>query len=392
MWPQWTNMLSAWQWAILLAVPLSIIALYFLKLKRRPVEVPSTYLWRKTIEDLHVNSFWQRLRQSILLLLQLLLLAAVILALLRPSWQGTQLVGSRFILLIDNSASMSATDVMPSRLDEAKRLARELIDQMQSGDLAMIVSFSQRARIEQSFTDDRNELRRRIDSIRPTRHGTSLDEALKLARGLAMSRRGTTAEDTPSPSPDEASATLYLFSDGRFADVPDAEIEGLDPIFIPIGQPEPDNLGMVALGAAMSGLGTQQTQIIARVENFGFETKEVGLELYLDDQLLDADRISLPAGESRGVEFNLTAPGRAVIELRLAQPDQLTADDRAWAVLNPPSGQCAAGHGGQCPLGVGLADRRCAGVDRLDGTIARLSHHARVSPSGSRRKLGLNHL
>ncbi len=41
-------------------------------LKREPLEVPSTYLWHKSIEDLHVNSIWQRLRRSLLLLLQLL--------------------------------------------------------------------------------------------------------------------------------------------------------------------------------------------------------------------------------------------------------------------------------------------------------------------------------
>ena len=64
--------------------------LYFLKLKRQPLEVPSTYLWHRTIEDLHVNSLWQRLRQNLLLFLQLLLLLLAILACLRPSWQGTQ--------------------------------------------------------------------------------------------------------------------------------------------------------------------------------------------------------------------------------------------------------------------------------------------------------------
>ena len=56
----------------------------------QPLEVPSTYLWHKSIEDLHVNSIWQRLRQSLLLFLQLLLVALAILALLRPGWQRQQ--------------------------------------------------------------------------------------------------------------------------------------------------------------------------------------------------------------------------------------------------------------------------------------------------------------
>ena len=143
---------------ILAAVPPAIVALYFLKLKRHPLIVPSTYLWHKSIEDLHVNTIWQRLRRNILLLLQLLIIFLVMGALLRPSWQGTRLIGSRFVFLVDNSASMSATDVKPSRLEEAKSRVSELIDQMKSGDVAMIISFADTARVEQGFTDDRGLL------------------------------------------------------------------------------------------------------------------------------------------------------------------------------------------------------------------------------------------
>ena len=38
------NTLSPWQWGLLALVPPAIVALYFLKLKRQPLEVPSTYL------------------------------------------------------------------------------------------------------------------------------------------------------------------------------------------------------------------------------------------------------------------------------------------------------------------------------------------------------------
>src|SRR5262249_8008996 len=113
-----------WAFAALAVIPPLILLLYFLKLKRQPLEVPSTYLWTKAIEDLHVNSIWQRLRQSLLLLLQLLLIALIALALFRPGWRGQELTGSRFIFLIDTSASMSATDVEPSRLEAAKKFVR----------------------------------------------------------------------------------------------------------------------------------------------------------------------------------------------------------------------------------------------------------------------------
>src|SRR6187401_468631 len=108
------NTLVWWQWALLAVVPPLIVALYFLKLRREPLAVPSTYLWSKAIEDLHVNSLWQRLRQSLLLLLQLLLVALLAVTLVRPGWTGTALTGERFVFLIDTSASMNATDIAPS--------------------------------------------------------------------------------------------------------------------------------------------------------------------------------------------------------------------------------------------------------------------------------------
>src|SRR5690349_22691322 len=117
---QFSSPLSAAGWAVLAGVPVGIIALYFLKLRRRPVQVSSTLLWRRSLEDLHVNSLFQRLRKNLLLALQLLAVLLVILALLGPRVKGSAGRGQRYILTIDNSASMSATDVAPSRLAKAK--------------------------------------------------------------------------------------------------------------------------------------------------------------------------------------------------------------------------------------------------------------------------------
>ena len=64
-WLNFASPLSYPAWAVLAGVPVGIIALYFLKLRRRPVQVPSTLLWRRSLEDLHVNSLFQRLRMSL---------------------------------------------------------------------------------------------------------------------------------------------------------------------------------------------------------------------------------------------------------------------------------------------------------------------------------------
>jgi hypothetical protein len=331
------NTLSWWQWLILAAVPPAIVALYFLKLKRRPLEVPSTYLWHKSVEDLHVNSIWQRLRRNLLLLLQLLLIFLVMLALLRPSWQGRKLSGERFIFLVDNSASMQATDVAPNRLEEAKRRAGELIDQMDSGDVAMIVSFADTARVEQTFTDDRRRLRRSLEAIGPTQRSTSLLEALRVASGLANPGRSAEADNVSDVQVAEAlPAELFILSDGKFGPVTGFSLGNLKPTFVPIGLPGAANVGIEAFSVGHSQDGRDQLQAFARLENFGTEKATVLIELFLDGPLHGADRCQIAGGQTHAVAFPLGEVESGVLRLRATTGDHLAVDDEAFAVISPP--------------------------------------------------------
>src|SRR5437899_2408809 len=172
-------------WSALAGVPVGIIALYFLKLRRRPVQVPSTLLWKRSLEDLHVNSLFQRLRKNLLLFLQLLAVLLAMLALAGPRVRGTAGAGQRYVFAIDNSASMLATDVAPSRLARAKEEAKSVVATMGANDLAMVISFADRARVESSYTGNRALLRAKIDAIKPLQGTTSLRDALQVASGLA---------------------------------------------------------------------------------------------------------------------------------------------------------------------------------------------------------------
>ncbi len=54
----WLNSIGGLGWIVLAATPPLLLLLYFLKIRRQVVEVPSTMLWIQTIEDMHVNSLW----------------------------------------------------------------------------------------------------------------------------------------------------------------------------------------------------------------------------------------------------------------------------------------------------------------------------------------------
>src|SRR3982751_4201057 len=88
----------------------ALLILYFLKLRRREMEVPTTLLWKKAIQDLQVNAPFQKLRKNLLLLLQMLLLLLLLLALARPITNFSPGAGKMTVVLIDRSASMSTRD------------------------------------------------------------------------------------------------------------------------------------------------------------------------------------------------------------------------------------------------------------------------------------------
>lgn len=351
------NTLSPWQWGILGAVPPIILALYFLKLKRVPLEVPSTYLWRKSIEDLRVNSLWQRLRKSLLLLLQLLVVALAILALLRPGWQGTELTGGRLIFLVDNSASMStedadlnelATDGSTARLMIAKEKVGGLIDQMERDMTAMIVSFAGEPRVVQQFTDNTRLLRERLATIEPTIEPTDLSGALELADGLANPAQVSVQEGAPEvdvvpPEP----ATLFILSDGRFRDVEDFALGNLEPVYVPLGSPETKNLAITALETRRSESQTGGLQAFVQAANYGPNEVEAIIELRRAGALIDAQRLKLPSGESAGVTVPIgeADPGLSggVLTARLTADtlsetgDRLPIDNTAYAAINDAS-------------------------------------------------------
>lgn len=335
MWPQLQSTLAWWQWIILAVIPPAIVALYFLKLKRRPVEVSSTLLWRKTVDDFRVNSLWQRLRRSLLLWLQLLAAALIALALLRPGWRGVGLSAGRLVILIDNSASMQATDVRPSRLDEAKRRAAELIDQLDD-QVAMLISFSDVARVEQPFTSDRAALRRRLAAIGPSQRRTSLTEALQLAAGLASSARS--AVDRDEQNAPARRTRLVVLSDGQFEAAAGVPLGELDPVFVPIVAPLARNLAITAFSVERQPQQPDRLQAFAQVANFSADDAVVEVELsrVADSKAIAADRLAIPAGKTHSLTFELGALSAGALQLKINAADDLAADNEAWAAINPP--------------------------------------------------------
>jgi uncharacterized LabA/DUF88 family protein len=332
--------LTSWEWGVAAAVPVGIVLLYFLKLKRQPVEVPSTFLWKKSIEDLRVNSLWQRLRQSLLLFLQLLVVGLLLGALLRPAWNAEQ-PGERIILLMDQSASMGTSEQGGTRLKFAQEQARRIIEQMKPGDVGMVIGFDRTARVLASYTEDRQELLRGVDGMDVTQRSTDVREALSIASALANPQRILEQKGDAEVVPLELSAaagqeaTIYLLSDGVFPSANDFSLGNLKVEYIKIGQ-ETENVGIMSMAARSRYEDREGTEVFARVRNFSASPKSVQMELRLNGERRDLRRIEIPALAEQGISFAAMNKELGGLSLKLSPGDAFALDDEAWLVTTPP--------------------------------------------------------
>lgn len=359
---------------VLFCVPPVLILLYFLRLKRKAIPVPSTFLWKKSVEDLHVNRLMQWIRRNVLLLLQLLAALLMIYAVLGPRMHGAIVGGKHYILLIDTSASMSATDTKPDfadRLAWAKAEALKEIDAATDADSGMVIEFNDVAQIRQSYTTNRAALRKAVEAITPTQRPTHLDEALSLAASLANPNRSTENEVAAPANPEPGKertyvavegmqADVHLFSDGKFPPVPDFALTNLNLTFhtppVPNEAGAANNVGIVRFDAERDAEDPSKVVVRAAVRNYRatpadprvrLEVLDGGTRLiarYDEDKRpgeTDGDRRVRaripPRSERPDLTFTLPdVPDNADLVLRLVienAADAFPADDEAWVVL-----------------------------------------------------------
>jgi hypothetical protein len=135
----------------LLFVP-AVIAMYLLKLRRTETVVPSTLLWQRLAADVEANAPWQKLRRSLLFLLQLLLVVVLAFLAARPFLERPAGLARDLVVIVDTSASMAATDVPPNRLAAAKEAAIGALKDLPAGGKVSVIEAGRTARVAGSMS------------------------------------------------------------------------------------------------------------------------------------------------------------------------------------------------------------------------------------------------
>ncbi|MBP1704364.1 MAG: hypothetical protein H6Q36_103, partial [Chloroflexi bacterium] len=300
----------------LLFVPL-VVAFWMLRLRRTDRVVSSTLLWKRFGEDREANVPWQRLRRSLLLLLQLLLVLVLALLAARPFVEHPAGLARELVIVIDASASMAATDATPSRLEAAKAAALDALRDLPAGGRVSVVEAGAVARIVANRTADTGRVREAIASIQAVPVATDLAEALRIASGLAAA----------------GSDSQVLVATDAAVRMPAGLTVAAPVRVLPVGR-ERHNQAIVAL-AVRSAPTSVTRSVFVSVANLDKEPAEERLEVWGDGRLLEARDLFLDPETRANAVIDDVDRDVAVVEVRLAGSDQLAYDDRAWAIVPP---------------------------------------------------------
>lgn len=313
-WPSFVNPLGA----VLFLAAIPLVILYFLKLRRPRVEIPSLVLWQSVVNDQRVNSPFQKFRRNLLLLLQLLILTLLVLALTQP-FIGSAAGTAEFTpILIDCSASMSAIDPATgeTRLSLILDQVRERINNLRSDQQFALFTFASTGRRLTEFTNDRRVLLQALESIEATDLPAQLDDVLRMAA----------AYTTSFPIRE-----VILLTDGNLPESVEFEL----PFSLQVKrlQVQGANLGITEMTARRDG--KDGWELFIRITGASEDLQTAELQLYQNGEQIFTERISAAAGDGERLVFPIETDTLALVEARLipAGEDVLETDNRCWLTL-----------------------------------------------------------
>ena len=272
-----------------------------------------------------------RLKNWLLLLARMALIALMALALARPSIDAKVKTGDEveasMAMVFDTSLSMSYRDRDQSRLDEAKERASEVLKRARSGSKVFVID-SAEAGTPPPLSPA--AARERVDSLEIRAANRSLNSALAVAYkavlGVELPRR-----------------EVFVFTDlARSAWNPDSPIEGIEQAkpeadkagvatyLVRVAAPDPHDAAIVEAGPT-DGLASKGDPVAvrARVRAIG-ATANRTVEFYVDGEKRGQQLLEIPADSEVDVpDFRpKLEEGLHRIEIRLAgEPDPLPFDD-----------------------------------------------------------------
>jgi VWA domain-containing protein len=319
--------LAGWPLSTLLPIAAGAAALavvlYILKLRRRPVAVVFSPIWREVLGDRESTRLFSQLKRLLSLLLQLVLLGLLIFALGDPRRSAEARETRSVVVLVDGSASMKADDVAPDRLTAARGEVSKLIDGLGDSDRMLIALMDANLTPLSTMTSERSELQSSLEHL----HASDTRADLARALGFALD----SLRDAPNPE-------VVLVSDGAFG----AEVVRSAPAlggvrfsYVPVGRAS-DNLALTSFSVRRYPLDASRYEVMLEIQNTNDAPADIEFSLLGDGQVVETSQLSVAAGQKSLRFYSDRAGASRTLEARIkpaAGQDHLEADNRAYALV-----------------------------------------------------------
>lgn len=288
-----------------------IVLIHLLQANRYRQVVPGAFLWRGLDLELSASRRWRPPRLTVLLVLQILAIAALAIAIASP--RMTAPPRRHLFVLLDGSASMLATDVAPTRFDESVRRARDLLDGLGLQDRATLIRVGPSPRVLADDVDP-SVARSALAGVQAGAGSAAMREALFLASSLAGRVTDATTE-------------AVVLTDGAFADPGDLSGLTTPTRFQQIGG-DAENYAITELNVRPYPQPAAGLAAFVRVVNYTDRPATMPIRLLADGLLQETRDVEVAARRRSDLTFHVPSGTRRVAVV-LGGRDALAADDLA---------------------------------------------------------------
>jgi hypothetical protein len=285
----------------------AIITLYFLKHRRRRFVVSSTQLWKRVLDAHMENSLFERLRRYLSILLAVVTGLLVALAIARPEVEFLTGRSQRTVIVLDTSPTMQARmGDGKTRWQHAAEAAQTLVDAGAGSTQFRIADTS--GQFDSPFTDNKSELRRLVERMKPVIAPTRFPELDKVPAG--------------------SESKVYFITDGVASVRVPKEANSIS-----VFEAAP-NVGITAFEIRSMPTAPLAYDAFLEIYNSGKESRQVDMTISGAGQQRITKNVKIAAGKSYREDLDLSkfdgGPIRAAVR---ADGDAFSPDDVAYTYL-----------------------------------------------------------
>ena len=308
---------NMWPLMFLFLIPV-IILLYILKQKAKEEPFSSILLWQEIYKNLEAKTPFEKLKQNILMYLQILLMLLLIFALMAPVLKKGGAVEENVILVLDTSASMEYRyDHQDTRLTYSIKEAKKEIDSLSEDTIVTLISCGSDAAVVYQGKD-KSTLKSRISELKTELHAGNLNQASSVVNSIIA---------------DMENVQIICYTDTFFASEELTKNNNKAALIVENIYSEGENC---SLDYVNYSVGETKVEALCKVTNYGEQEVTQDVSLYVGSDIADVQSVTVRPGESETVYFEpkeMALDGSVILKAELSEKDSLLTDNNQSIVV-----------------------------------------------------------